>query len=389
MTAAPLEPPVAAGQVAGTGWDGAVRSADPPPGHVPSAALDYCFGGAGDERTMAANVTALDRYALVPRVLPDGEVTLRAAVVGGQLEAPILVAPMSLQALLHPDAEAATAAAAARAGLGYCLSTFSSLPAAEVVARAGPGLRWFQLYILRDRQLTRDLVAQAEDLGFAAIVCTLDVPAVGQRSRDLSNSFDRFAAAPPALIRSRRFGELAASGGGTARSVLDQVFPNPECSWDDVAELVAATKLPVLLKGILHPGDARRAVAVGAAGVVVSNHGGRQFHRSVTSVAALPRVCEAVGETIPVYFDSGVRDPVHIAVALALGAQAVLLGRPVLAALASGGAERVTALLRDFAVQLTHVMRLAGAASPAGLRGIEAVTTCSCADPARRQRPGS
>lgn len=358
---------------------------DPPRADVPRGALDYCFGAAGDERTMHRNVAALDRYSFIPRMLRGADVSARVRVSGGEIAAPILVAPMGLQALLHPDAEAATAAAAAQVGVGHCLSTFSSLSPAEVVGRAGPGLRWFQLYILTDPGLTAELLAEAVSLGFAAIVCTLDVPVVGRRTRDASNSFDRFAAAPPALVRTRRFTELVAAAGASPRAMLDQVFPNPACSWDDIAALIASTELPVLLKGILHPADALRAVQLGAAGIIVSNHGGRQLDRSVTSAEALPRVCDAVGDAVPVYLDSGVRDGRHVAVAIGLGARAVLVGRPVLAALAAGGQERVAVRLRALADQLIHVMRLVGAAAPAELGRAELMAPRGCEG---CQRPG-
>jgi isopentenyl diphosphate isomerase/L-lactate dehydrogenase-like FMN-dependent dehydrogenase len=337
-------------------------------------ALDYCMGGAGDERTMHRNTELLDQLVLVPRMLrAEPEPVLRTSVVGGEIAAPVLVSPMGLQALAHPAAEAATAAAAAGLGLGHCLSTFSSVSPADVVSQAGPGLRWFQLYILRDPGLTAYLVGEAERLGFAAIVCTLDVPVVGRRTRDETNGFDRFAVAPPAVVRAAPFRALQAERGCSAKQLLDAVFPNPSCTWDDVATLIGSTDLPVLLKGILHPADARRAVAVGAAGIVVSNHGGRQFDRSVTSVEALPGICQAVDGAIPVYFDSGVRDAAHIAVTLALGAEAVLVGRPVLVALAAAGPEGVSALLRDLTADLGQIMRLVGAASPRELRDVGAI----------------
>jgi isopentenyl diphosphate isomerase/L-lactate dehydrogenase-like FMN-dependent dehydrogenase len=337
------------------------------------AAADYCFGGAGDESTMARNEAVLDRYVLVPRMLRGtARPRLATEVAGGRIEAPLFVAPMGLQGLLHPDAEAATAAAAAAAGVGFCLSTFCSRTPDEVVSAAGPGLRWFQLYVLREPQLTEHLLDEAARLGFDAVVCTLDVPVVGRR-RVVAGGFDRFAAAPPGLVRSAPFRELAARLGLPAEAVLDRVFPYPECTWADIAALIASTPLPVVLKGILHPDDARRAVDIGAAGVVVSNHGGRQFDRSITSVEALPGVLDAVGGARPVYLDSGVRTATHAAVALALGARAVLLGRPVLAALAEGGRDAVTAVLRSVVDDLAHVMTLVGATRPADLARADAV----------------
>lgn len=342
-----------------------------PPGVCPEA-LDYCLGGAGDEQTASRNVERLDRLLFVPRVLRDvSNVTTRASVTGGTISAPILVAPMGLQSLYHPAGEVETAAAAASAGLGHCLSTFCTSDPRAVVCGAGPGLRWRQLYVLRDWELTRELIAEAEELGFQAIVCTVDVPAVGQRRRDEDNRFDRFAAAPPALITNHRFTSMLAERGGTARDLLAEVFPNPAVTWDDVTAVLESTTLPVILKGILHPDDARKAVARGAAGIVVSNHGGRQLDRSVSSIEALPRICEVVGGRIPVYFDSGVRHGAHIAKALALGARAVLVGRPVLLALANGGRPRVIETLATLTGELVATMRLVGARTLADLAQVD------------------
>ncbi len=331
---------------------------------VPAHALDYCLGAAGDERARDGNVAAFDALALVPRVARAvGEVELRTPVTGGVLDAPLLVAPMGLQALLHPRAEAATAAAAARAGIGFCLSTFSSVGPGDVVAAAGPGVRWFQLYILKDRGLTRHLAEQARGHGFSAIVCTLDVPAAGHRPRDLANGLDRFAAAPPALASDPRLLEFSRGLGLPAKDAIGRLFPNPDCDWDDVSDVISAAGLPVLVKGVLHPDDARLARDAGAAGVVVSNHGGRQLDRVIPSAEALPRIRAAVGDGLPVYVDSGVRRPAHVAAALALGADAVLIGRPVLMALAAGGQDLVETYLRDFIAQLADVMRMAGVTS--------------------------
>ena len=335
-------------------------------GRPATAALDYCFGAAGDEATMARNEAMLDRSVLVPRVLAGGPADPAVTVTGGSITAPVLVAPMGLQGLLDPRAETVAARAAAEAGLGFCLSTFSSASAAEVAATA-PGLRWRQVYLTREPDLTRYLVEEAEQLGFQAIVVTVDVPVVGRRNRDLANGLDRFTAAPPALVHSEPFRRLMAERGVEARDLLAEIFPNPSTTWADVAELSGRTRLPVLLKGILHPEDARRALEAGAAGIVVSTHGGRQFDRSISSVEALPAVVAAVGPDVPVYLDSGVRRPAHVAVALALGARAVLLGRPVLTALAGGRAEEVGALLRGFREELVHIMTLLGARRPADL----------------------
>ena len=335
-------------------------------GQPSAAALDYCFGAAGDEATMARNEAMLDRSILVPRVLAGGPADPSVTVTGGPIAAPVLVAPMGLQGLLDRRAETVAARAAAEAGLGFCLSAFSSASAADVAA-TGPGLRWRQVYLTREPCLTRYLVEEAEQLGFQALVVTVDVPVVGRRNRDLANGMDRFAVAPPALARSEPFRRLMAERGVEGRDLLAEIFPNPFTTWADVADVIARTHLPVLLKGIMHPEDARRALDIGAAGVVVSNHGGRQFDRSVSTAEVLPAVVAAVGSDVPVYLDSGIRRPAHVAAALALGARAVLLGRPVLTALAGGRAEDVAALLRGFTEELAHIMTLLGARQPADL----------------------
>lgn len=353
---------------------GAGVAARAPAGHGPrQAAMDYCFGAAGDEATMARNETMLDRAVLVPRVLAGGPADPSVSVAGGRIAAPVLVAPMGLQGLLDPRAETVAARAAAQAGLGFCLSTFSSASAAEVAA-TGPGLRWRQIYLTREPRLNRHLVEEAARLGFQALIVTLDVPVVGRRERDRANGLNRFAAAPPALVRSEPFRVAMAERGVDAQTLLAEIFPNPCTEWGDVSELIASTPLPVLVKGILHADDARQAVDAGAAGIIVSNHGGRQFDRSISSIEALPSVVAAVGPATPVYLDSGVRRPAHVAVALARGARAVLLGRPVLTALAGGQAEEVGAVLRGFTSELAHIMTLLGARSPADLT--------ACAHPA-------
>ncbi len=348
------------------------EEADEPAVVAAAVAADYCFGAAGDEETMNRNVAVLDRHVFTPRMLPGpATADLATEVTGGRLAVPMLVAPMGLQALMHPDGEAASAAAAARCGFGFCLSMFSSRGAAEVAAKAGPGVRWRQVYLLRDAGLTRQAICEAEQLGFDAVVLTLDVPVVGERPRNRVNRFDRFRSAPPAITCSPWWIDAAGRRGLSPRELLDDVFPFAACSWDDVASAIAGCRLPVLVKGILHPGDARRALAVGVSGIVVSNHGGRQLDRSVTAVEALPRVVDAVGGQVPVYFDSGVRRAVHVAVALGLGARAVLIGRPILEGLSSGGETGVAEVLRDFAGRLKHTMTLVGAATPADLARAE------------------
>jgi 4-hydroxymandelate oxidase len=326
-------------------------------------AYDYCAGAAGDQATVARNVAALDALLFTWRVLGGAAAPrTRVRVPGGELAAPLVVAPMGLQGLCCPDAEVAGAAAAAELGLGHCLSMFASRPVEEV-AGAGPGVRWQQLYLLRDRELTRAHLDRAEAAGCAAIVVTVDVPVVGRRTLDRRNSFDRFAAAPPALLA---YPEFAGADRGLAG-----VFPDARQTWADIAWLAGRSALPVLVKGVLDPRDARLAVRAGAAGVVVSNHGGRQLDRCVPAIGALGAVVAAVPPDLPVFFDSGIRRGSHIAAALALGARAVLVGRPVLWGLAVAGREGARVVLTALADDLRHVMTLVGAESVEALREIE------------------
>jgi len=326
-------------------------------------AYDYCAGAAGDESTAARNVASLDARLLTPRVLapPAGPDALRVAVPGGQLAAPVLVAPMGLQGLCCPAGEVASASAAASLGLGFCLSMFSSRPVEEVAGQAGPGVRWQQIYLLRDRGVTDSMVDRALAAGASALVVTVDVPVVGRRTRDLRNRFDRFSTAP-AIVGDPRFRQLLAGRDGAASpgSLLADLFPNPAATWSDVERLVRRAGVPVLVKGVLDARDGRLAVAAGAAGVVVSNHGGRQLDRCIAAIDALAPVVDAVGGEVPVLFDSGVRRGSHLAVALALGARAVLVGRPVLWGLAVAGEAGARLVLKTLVDDLRQVLDLVG-----------------------------
>ncbi|MFJ8584832.1 alpha-hydroxy-acid oxidizing protein [Streptomyces sp. NPDC093595] len=332
------------------------------------AAFDYCAGGAGDEAGTRRNVERLDALTLTPRVLRDvSERSTATELFGQRLAAPLLVTPMGLQALCHPEAERATAAAATSLDLGFTLSMFGSR-SVEEVADVAPDSLWQQVYLLRERAVSWSVVRRAEQAGARALVCTVDVPLVGRRTRDARNRFRRFDAAPPAIVRDPCFADLLEhrrrhTPSLTAEGLLAEVFPDPAVSWDDLAELRSRTRLPLVVKGILHPQDAVRAVDAGADAIQVSTHGGRQSDRHVAAVDALPGVVAAVGDRVPVLFDSGVRNGTHIASALALGARAVLVGRPVLWGLAAGGKDGVAGVLRSLVEELDHTMALLGASS--------------------------
>jgi 4-hydroxymandelate oxidase len=330
------------------------------------AAYDYCAGGSGAEATLAENLAAFARRRLRPRALVGvAKPALATTVLGRRLELPIGVAPVSLQRLAHAEGEVASARAAADLAALFCLSTFASRSMEEVAAGAGPGVRWLQLYLLRDRGVTASLLDRASAAGYDAVCVTVDVPVAGRRHRDLRNGFRRFMAGQPALLR-----DLAPQANGdreAALARLDAIFPNPRATWADFEWVCSRTSLPVLAKGVLRRDDARLALGSGARGVVVSNHGGRQLDRAVPSIDALAEVVQAVAGEAEVLLDSGVRSGADVLVALALGARAVLVGRPVVWGLAAdragsgvAGARRALELLRD---GLAEAMVLAGAGS--------------------------
>jgi isopentenyl diphosphate isomerase/L-lactate dehydrogenase-like FMN-dependent dehydrogenase len=322
--------------------------------------LAYFGGGAGDELTMRENVAAYRRWALRPRVLVDVERTTTATtVLGAEISMPILVAPVAVQALAHPDGEAGMARAAAGAGTIMSLSTIASARPAEVAAAAPAGRRWFQLYCFRDRGITDALVAEAIESGFEAIVVTVDAPRGGKRDRDLRSGFQ--------IPTGIGVPSVEAAVGGGARLGISEVFElvDPSLAWSDIERLAAGSEVPVLVKGVLRGDDAALAVEHGAAGVVVSNHGGRQLDGAVATIEALPEVAEAVGGRCEIIVDGGVRRGGDVLVALALGATAVQIGRPALWGLVAGGeagARRVLELLRE---ELDLGLALLGCRSPA------------------------
>jgi len=311
-------------------------------------AYEYYVGGANDEVTVRENRSAFERLALRYHVLVDvSRRSTRTSVLGTPIEFPVLVAPTAFQRLACDDGEVATAKAAAAAGTVMILST-ASTRTLEDVAAAG-GRQWFQLYIYADRGLTRGLVERAEACGMTAIVLTVDAPVLGRRERDLRNRFH--------LPDGIRLANVPSSGSvplptGHGESGLANHFASgidAAITWRDVEWLRSITGLPVVIKGIVRGDDAARAVDHGAAGVIVSNHGGRQLDTAIASIRALPEVAAAVDGRIDVLLDGGVRRGTDVIKAIALGARAVLVGRPVvwgLAAAGESGARRVLELLR-------------------------------------------
>jgi isopentenyl diphosphate isomerase/L-lactate dehydrogenase-like FMN-dependent dehydrogenase len=306
-------------------------------------AYGYYAGGAGDERTLRANVEAFARWEFRPRMLVDvSEVTTETTVLGVPSTSPLLIAPTAFHRLADPEGEAATARAAARTGTVMCLSTLSSVSPAELAAAAPEATLWFQLYCSRDRGFTEELVAGVAEAGFKALVLTVDVPVIGRRERDLRAAF----ALPEGLPVPNLPVELARVDFHAAiSSIVD-----PGLSWRDLEWLRSISPLPLVVKGVLTAEDALLAAEHGAAGVIVSNHGGRQLDGVPATLDVLPEVAEAVGERVEVLVDGGIRRGTDVLKALALGARAAMAGRAVLWGLAASGEDgvvRVLELLRD------------------------------------------
>jgi isopentenyl diphosphate isomerase/L-lactate dehydrogenase-like FMN-dependent dehydrogenase len=325
-------------------------------------AFGYFAGGAGDELVLRENVAAFARLRLRPRVLVDvAETTTATTVLGTPVSMPLLVAPTAIQRMAHPDGEPGTARAAAAAGTIMCLSTLATATPEEVAAAAPGAPRWFQLYVFRDRGITRSLVERAEAAGFGAIVLTVDAPRLGRRERDLRTGFRI-----PPEITVPSF--AAAAGGWEGATPLDILsLVDPTLSWRDLERLVADSPLPVVVKGVQTHEDAALACEHGAAAVVVSNHGGRQLDDVAPTLELLPEVVEAVEGRIEVLVDGGVRRGADVVKALALGARAVLAGRAVLWGLAAEGergAARVLELLRE---EVELALALCGCPSPAAV----------------------
>jgi 4-hydroxymandelate oxidase len=315
---------------------------------------DFFDGGSGQERTLRDNEQAWRARRIVPRVLRGvGERDLTTTLPGTPLSMPIMVAPTAFHLLAHPDGEAGTASAVAGAGVAMVVSMAATQPI-ETIAAAGAPL-WGQLYPQPDHEFETRFVRRAEAAGCRALVVTVDSPVFGRRLRDVRNGFTDL---PRGLVC-----ENMRDADGRVRDIaMDAAL-----SWADIGRVRALTRLPVLLKGVLHPADARLAVEHGADGVIVSNHGGRQLDGAIATADALPAVVEAVRGRIPVLVDGGVRDGVDVLVALALGARAVLIGRPIIRALARAGRRGVREELERLRGELDHVMALAGARRTADL----------------------
>lgn len=367
----------------------------------------YVAGGAGAGRTMAANRAAFDRHALLPRMLRDvSRRDLSVTLFGRTLPLPLLLAPIGVLELAHRQADLAAARAAAAEGVPFIASSQASHPIEAIAAAGGAGPRWFQLYWSASDALAESFLRRAEAAGYEAVVVTLDTTQLGWRPMDLDGAYlpflrgrglanylsdPVFATLPlpaedgaerppiglralPALLELLRHWPLGtraalADPAAAVRAVrrFIALYARPDLTWADLPRLRRMTRLPILLKGILHPEDARLALAAGMDGIIVSNHGGRQVDGAIAALDALGPVVAAVEGRLPVLFDGGVRSGADIAKALALGARAVLLGRPYVYGLALGGEAGVRAVLQSLAAELDLTLALCGQAGVAAL----------------------
>lgn len=334
--------------------------------NMEQSAFDYYAGGANDERTLAENQRAFTRFGLRPRVLVDVDrVDTRTEVLGAALPFGVALAPTAFNRLGHPDGELAAARAAGAAGTLMCCSTIAST-SLEDIAAVATGPLWFQLYVYRDREVTRDLIARAEAAGYQAIVLTVDTPRLGRRERDSRNTF---TLPPDVAIRNL---ERYHQGTDPTRWANSSSFAHyvhelldASLTWESVDWLCATSSLPVVIKGIIAPDDAELAVEHGASGVIVSNHGGRQLDGVLPTIEALPAVVERVAGRVPVLMDGGIRRGTDVVTALALGAAGVLIGRPYLWALAADGEAGVRHMLSLLQAEVELAMALCGCRSVA------------------------
>ena len=330
---------------------------------LPQVAYDYFASGAWDEITLRENRAAFERIKVHCRVLVDvSRRDLSTTLFGQKLALPVLLAPTAFHKLAHPEGELATVRAAGTAGTIMVLSSLSTTLVEEVV-RAATGPVWFQLYINKDRGFTRDLVARVEAAGCQALMLTVDTPEWGRRERDVRNQFHLPAGlAAVNLLPSNERGEVTGQSGAGMGQAFSWML-DAAVTWKDVVWLRSLTKLPVILKGICRPDDARLAIENGASGIVVSNHGARQMDTAPATIEVLPRCADAVAGCVPILVDGGVRRGLDVLKALALGATAVQVGRPVLWGLAADGQAGVESALQILREELHLAMALAGCAT--------------------------
>lgn len=330
-------------------------------------AFDYVAGAAGTERTAAGNRRAFAMWQIVPRFLRDvSERDWSVALLGQRYPAPIYLAPVGVQGIIHPAGELATARACARLGIPFTLSTVASYTIEQVAEAMGNAPRWFQLYWSRNHEVAASFVRRAEAAGYSAIVVTVDTFMLAWRPRDLKRAYLPFMHGEGLAnyFSDPVFRALLATppeeDPGSAVMQFAAIFGNPSLTWDDLARLRQWTRLPILLKGILHPDDAREAIQHGVDGIIVSNHGGRQVDGAIPALEAFWQITEAIGDEVPLLFDSGVRTGADAMKAIALGARMVGLGRLAMWALGIDGENGVHTYLRNFLADFDLTLALSG-----------------------------
>lgn len=338
---------------------------------LPAGPFDYIAGGSGVEETLVSNRAAFGKWAIVPRMLRDvSKRTLGIELFGQQLKTPVLLAPVGMQAIANEEGELATARAAAAAGVPMVVSTVSAHTLEQIAETMGDAPRWFQLYWSNDREVCASMVKRAEAAGYTAIVLTVDTIMLGWKRRDFRNGYSplregrglaNYVSDP---VFCSRLSEVNTENA--VEEVLRNIY-HPTLNWDDIDYLRQHTKLPILVKGILHPDDAKLAVERGVDGIIVSNHGGRQLDGAISTLDALPAIAEAVDGRIPVLLDSGVRTGADVVKAIALGATAVLIGRPFMFGLAVAGEKGVASVLDTLINELDVSVALSGSNSVAEL----------------------
>jgi lactate 2-monooxygenase len=334
-------------------------------------AANYVFAGAGAEHTMRANRDAFERYRIVPRMLRDvAERDLSVELLGTAMPAPLMMAPIGVQKIVHEEGELATARAAAEVGVPMIASTASHFTLEEIAEAGGEAPRWFQLYWPNDRKLAESFVSRAEVAGYGAIVLTVDTFIPGWKSRDLQQAWLPFLQGMGVAnyfqdpVFRAELEKSPEEDQGAATGHFLGVQANPSLTWDDLEWLREKTSLPIVIKGIQHVDDAHEAAKRGIDGIVVSNHGGRQVDGAIASLDALPPIAEAVGDELTIFFDSGIRSGADVLKALALGADAVLLGRPYVWGLALSGQAGVETVLKMVLAELDLTMALCGLTQP-------------------------
>ncbi|KFP06070.1 Hydroxyacid oxidase 1, partial [Calypte anna] len=323
---------------------------------LPKSVYDYYRSGADDQQTLAENVAAFSRWKLYPRVLRDVSVMdLSTTVLGQKISMPLCVGATAMQRMAHPDGETATAKACQAMGTGMMLSSWATSSIEEVAEAAPDGLHWLQLYVYKDREVTKSLVRRAERAGYKGIFVTADTPFLGRRIDDVRNKFQL----PPHLS------DLAFSSGkdfgeNSGLSVYVAEAIDPSINWEDIKWLRGLTSLPIIVKGILRADDAKEAVKIGVNGILVSNHGARQLDGVPATIDVLPEITEAVEGKVEVFLDGGVRKGTDVIKALALGAKAVFIGRPLIWGLVYQGEEGAKEVLQMLKEEFRLAMALSG-----------------------------